>query len=242
MPVKDRRPPPEDSEEGAPAWVVTFGDMMSLLMVFFVLIVSFSTMDVIKYRSLVGSLKTAFGAKDASMIAGQVGQPSFVEMMNRRRFDTESVADVQEEIKKQNLEKQVSVSRSERGVVLRIRGRLLFDLGSAELRGEAGELLQKVSGVLREHPRTVLVEGHTDNLPISTVLYRSNWELSAARAAAVVRFLVEAAEFDPNRLAVLGLGETRPIKSNQTPKGRAQNRRVDFVLSKIPPGHGQVED
>ncbi|MBU1701849.1 MAG: OmpA family protein, partial [Candidatus Eisenbacteria bacterium] len=235
-PMPDNGPPKEEPEEGAPEWMVTFGDMMSLLMVFFILIVSFSTMDVIKYRALVGSLKTAFGAKEASFMAGKTGSPNFINVApTRKNSDAEERAETEEkaksDVKSMGMEDDVEVRQTEQGVALRVKGNILFDVGNASLRTEANELLGKIAVILKKHPNTVLVEGHTDNVPISTALFKSNWELSAARAASVVRYLIEREGMAPTHLGVMGLSDTRPVASNYTPEGRSRNRRVDFVLS-----------
>jgi len=229
-------PPREDEvEEGAPQWVVTFGDMMSLLMVFFILIVSFSQMDVVKYRAMVGSLKTAFGAKDASMMTGFDGRPAVISLgPQSSESDAELARQVEEEVLALALGGDVDVALSERGVSLRISDNLLFDLGSADLRPYAGPLLRKVAAILRLHPCTILVEGHTDNLPIHTGRFPSNWELSAARAAAVIRHLIEREEMNPGHFMVAGFSETRPVATNETGEGRGRNRRVEFLLSRVP--------
>jgi chemotaxis protein MotB len=229
-------PPPEEKEEGAPDWVVTYGDMMSLLLVFFILIVSFSQMDVIKYRALVGSIRTAFGAKDASFMTGFEGKPTVVTMPRTLRAYTyeDLEEETQQQVRALDVQGDVDVTRSERGVALRIKENLLFDLGKAELRPYAGPLLRKVAKILKNHPYTVMVEGHTDDLPISTPKFPSNWELSAARAAAVVRYLVDSCGMRPEHLVVMGYADTRPVAPNTSPEGRAKNRRVEFLLSRIP--------
>ena len=237
----ERSPIGEESSEGAPEWVVTYGDMMSLLLVFFILIVSFSQMDVVKYRMLVGSLKSAFGARDASFMQGIQGEPSLLSLsrMNperRRREEDEQAEETQRRIDALGLERDVHVTRSERGVALRIDENLLFDLGSAKLRPYAGPLLEKVSAILKTHPQTVIVEGHTDDLPIATEKFPSNWELSGARASAVVRYLVGRCGMRPEHLLVMGMADTRPVASNATAAGRQKNRRVEFLLSRIPVG------
>jgi chemotaxis protein MotB len=237
--MPDNDLPEEEPEEGAPEWMVTFGDMMSLLMVFFVLIVSFSTMDIIKYRNLVGSLREAFGAKDASFMMGKSGSPTFINVTPQKRTsDAQSRVQTEERTRKEvrslGVDDEVEVAQTEQGVALRVKGNLLFDTGKAALRPGARGLLAKIAVILKKHPNTILVEGHTDNIPISTALFKSNWELSAARASAVVRDFIEFDGISPTQLGVMGMADTRPIGSNFTREGRARNRRVDFVLSNVP--------
>lgn len=234
------RPELEDPPSSAPLWMITYGDLMGLMLGFFVLLHSFSTMDVIKYRALVGSLKAAFGSQDRQTMApvipgreamnppGQnhAGEGAIME----QELENKLVAAVQQE----GLTGEVTLARTDRGIVLRVRERVAFEQGSAELLPQSLPLLRKVALVCRVFPRKVYVEGHTDVIPVRSEIYASNWELSAARAGAVVRFLLEAENLPPEQFMASGLAATVPIASNTSEEGRALNRRVEFIFSGRP--------
>jgi chemotaxis protein MotB len=124
----------------------------------------------------------------------------------------------------------VELELQERGLIVRFAEQVFFDLGEAALKPEALEVLKTLAGTLKTLPNPLRVEGHTDNWPISTARFPSNWELSVHRATNVVRFLIEEEGFDPNKLSVAGYSEYRPIRPNDTAEDRAMNRRVDIVI------------
>ncbi|MBM3316845.1 MAG: OmpA family protein [Candidatus Eisenbacteria bacterium] len=231
------RPQGRPAEEGAPAWVVTYCDLMSLLLCFFVLIASFSTMDVIKYRSLVGSMRSALGAAPSipSVVAlGRTASISAGDGMTGRESVTDEMLEhkLTAAVAEEGLTGSSSLQRTDRGIALAVRDQVFFPPGSAELRPEALALLRKVAAVCRHFPRRVFVEGHTDNLPLRAGAFASNWELSTARATAVVRYLLEVEHIAPERFAACGYAGSEPVASHSTPEGRAENRRVAFVFSR----------
>jgi chemotaxis protein MotB len=236
----------EECPPGVPAWVVTFGDMMSLLLCFFVLIISFSTMDVIKYRSLVGSLRSALGAQSAvsqKVIAGRQTAVSLGEFQPGRQSMTEEELenDLVAAVEEEGMTGEATLHRTDRGIVLRVRQSVMFEPGSARILPESMQLLKKVALVCRYFPRTVYVEGHTDNIPVQSELYPSNWELSAARACAAVRFLLDMEHLPPEKFVASGLAATVPIASGHSEEARAKNRRVEFVFSGRPGGEYDEE-
>lgn len=125
---------------------------------------------------------------------------------------------------------ELQVVRSERGIVISVQNSVLFDSGSAEVRGEAVPVLEEVAAALRHLDNSVLVEGYTDNVPIQTAAFPSNWELSSARATNVLRHLLAAGDLEPDRFAAVGYGEYRNIYPNDTEENRQKNRRVDIVI------------
>lgn len=129
-------------------------------------------------------------------------------------------------------DKQILLERTSRGLVITMVNDILFDSGKAKLKGHAKEVLKKIAGVLQEAvpDRDVGVEGHTDNVPIKYSGWKSNWELSAARATSVLHHLIEACDIAPQRLSAIGYGEYRPIDTNETKAGRAKNRRVEIII------------
>jgi len=211
---------------------VTYGDMMSLLLVFFIAMAAYSTMDVVKYRSLVGSIQEAFGTRDHAP-----GEP---------RLDSapsEGIASAGAENERREIESTLEeqlresggplqVLRTNDGMRLRLEGRIAFEPGETELREESWAHLAPIAPLLARYPYRIWVEGHTDDIPMASAVYPSNWELSAARAGGVVRALITRGKVPAGRLVALGYAETRPIASNGEESGRARNRRVEFLLSR----------
>jgi chemotaxis protein MotB len=250
-------------QEGAPDWVVTFGDLMSLLLCFFVLLLSFSEMDKAKYKQVAGSLAKAFGVqyqtktmtppKGISMVAKDFDQElipthrkeEFVEMqrIQRENVELQRRKDVGERLKEEiesslqamdGMEKLISVEVGENEVSIRLMGESTFDSGKAYIRPQMRPLLKKIAAVLREQEGEITVVGHTDNVPIWEGIYKSNLGLSMARAASVADYLLHQGLLEPERVATMGFGEYRPFETNNTPEGRQKNRRVEIKL-KSPP-------
>ncbi|MFW5873466.1 MAG: flagellar motor protein MotB [Bacillota bacterium] len=230
-----KRPEEPESEGGSPAWMTTFGDMMTLLLTFFVLLYSMSSIDVAKFEQAMGSLQGHLGvlsggkaiSTQQNLDRGDIGQ-NFTPITSRilRRAMTEVEAFVEEE----GVGQDVSTEMTQRGLVIRFTGQLLFDVGEANIRSNGEEVLLKISQIIKEVPNDVLVEGHTDNLPINTSDYPSNWELSTARATRVIRYFIETENIDPDRLSASGYSEYQPLRPNDTSGNRAENRRVEIVL------------
>lgn len=236
-------PPPED-EGGGGDWIMTYGDLMTLLLVFFVLIVSFSTLDVVKYRALVGSLEEAFGSKNrpaAPLVSEDL--PPFTMPVQMEAFPTHEEAEMKEVervkveedlarlIEEMGPEAPLELVESPEGLRLRMPGHIMFSLASAELSEEAQPILTRLAPILGRYPYRIWVEGHSDDLPIQTPVYPSNWELSAARAGNVVRELIDRRGLERSRLAAVGYADTRPVVPNQDEASRSANRRVEILLS-----------
>ena len=228
-------------DPGAPKWVVTFGDLMSLLLCFFVLLLSFSELDRQKYKQVAGSLEKAFGVQRKTRI---MEVPKGIKMI-ARDFDQEVIATrikdeigrkINEEIETRlhDFEDQLSVEAGEDQVIIRLMGESTFDSGKAEIRHELKPLLYKIGQVLKQTKGNIIVAGHTDNVPVHGGPYKSNLKLSIARAASVAEFLLKRVGIDPRRVSTMGFGEFRPIASNSTAAGRQKNRRVEIILGTVP--------
>ena len=227
----------EEEAEGAPAWVVTFGDLMSLLLCFFVLLLSFSEMDRNKYRVVSGSVKNAFGIQRKKPI---FESPKGSKMI-AKEFDQAIVLTRIEDVVKpiiNELEEEfeefkgfVEVESTENQVTIRMMGEATFDTGKAELRSNFVPLLQEIGKVLEKTRGEIIVAGHTDNVPLVGGPYGSNLGLSMARAGAVAEFLLNSSTIDPQRLSTMGFGEYRPLASNETAAGRQKNRRVEIIVT-----------
>lgn len=225
------------SEESESSWLLTYSDMVTLLMAFFAMLFAFSNLDLQKFEALVSSLQGSLGVLDGGRsVHEDVGLnvssgllDDTLGMVGDRQRLYAMYEDLVRFVEAEGLGDTVSVSLQEPGIVVRFPDQVLFDLGEADLKPEFQATLDRFAKALLVWEGEVRVEGHSDSLPIHRPKFPSNWELSAARAATVVRFFV-ARGLAPERLSVAGYGEHRPIYSNATPEGRAKNRRVDVVL------------
>lgn len=220
----------EECKPGAPAWMVTFSDMTTLLLTFFVLLLSMASLDQKKIKQAIGSLQGALGV----LSEGRKTEMSKEEILSRIDFVTESESSAQQIMRglqnymeQSNLSSEVSVVETEKGFSVRIMDSVLFEPGSAELVDSAKPLLDKLTGVIRQSPYYIMVEGHTDDIPINTQEFDSNWELSTARATSVVRYFIEK-NVKPEKMSAAGFAKYHPVVPNITPENRAKNRRVEI--------------
>lgn len=228
-------------DNGSPGWMATYGDMMTLLLCFFVLLYSMSVIDVDRFSMIIATLQAKLGVLDGGrsinrqdFLQGTRRQDFFEQLeLAQREFEQlhdEIVIFLEEE----GIRGEVEVSFSPEGLVIRFLGRVLFDLGRAEIKEDALNILERLSDFLRVITNEVSIEGHTDNWPITTTEFPSNWELSTARATTVLRYFIEEQGLDPIRFFASGYGEYRPIKPNDNPENRAINRRVEIIIRRDP--------
>ncbi|WNK00389.1 flagellar motor protein MotB [Thalassospiraceae bacterium LMO-JJ14] len=267
---------------GAPSWMVTFADMMALLLCLFVLLLSFSTMDAQKFKRIAGEMQQAFGLSLKTKLlgvteTGGIPDRAYVSSPNRavtempapeapadinaepmidipppelphteespadkmteeatavpRETSGEKVAKyLQTRLAKEMRAGQVMFEPSPNGVLIRFNSNFLFNSGSADVFDSMEGLLNELASILAETEGEILVSGHTDNVPISTDVFRSNWDLSSARAASLVHMLLKSGKIDKARIGATGYADSRPIGSNDTENGRALNRRVEIQL------------
>ncbi len=227
---KRKRQEEEDSGNGAPGWMVTYGDMMTLLLTFFVLLISFSSIQEVEFEKAMGSLKRALGV--LPMRSGLQRKVHFYRQAQKAEEEVlDGVLKMQKQLEENGLEGEVKIDITEKGVHIVISDPILFDLGSDRLKTEVVTPLDIVADLLRQSPGSeVLVEGHTDNWPIKSERFPTNWELSSARALAVVKYFSFKKGMSPSRFAATGFGEYRPIVPNDTPEHRAMNRRVEIFI------------
>jgi|SRR5680860_14707 len=254
----------EAEKENGERWLLTYSDLITLLMIFFVVLYSMSKVDAQKFQAIADSLNKALGGGTPSKIelsvspAGpslfQTGTPSSKTTIPGNGTDPNNTAYVKPDTTagqgnataeimsidaiKAKLDKfaadngiqmKLISSIEERGLVVSIQDTLLFESGSAIITAQARAILEKISTVLATEPNQIKVEGHTDNLPINTAQFPSNWELSVIRATNVVE-IIQHDGITPDRLSATGYGEYRPISSNDTAAGRAKNRRIDLII------------
>lgn len=272
----------EEEEGNADGWMVTFSDLMSLLLCFFVLILSMAEVDIIKYKQLADSMAEAFGVqrdlelesipKGTSVVSTEfrpgipdetivdivqqvttdqtrnslrIGNPDSPEadekdirdevltydevmaLIKETQLDAEMLRRL---LKTEIKEGQIDVESTARTILIRIREKGSFASGSALLNSSFVGVIDKIANALTQIEGRIAVEGHTDNVPINTFAYPSNWDLSAARSVAVVRRMLDIAPLEPTRVTASGFADTRPQAINSTFQGRARNRRVEIVV------------
>ncbi|MBD3179645.1 MAG: OmpA family protein [Candidatus Latescibacteria bacterium] len=213
---------------GAPEWMVTYGDMMTLLLCFFVMLVSMSSIQDSKYKKAVGSLLGALGVMDYDTAIIKYEE---LAIPDRYQQKLETLREEFEEFEKyaqiSGLEDKVDVAETAEGMKIRLTETVLFESGSARLKPEGREVLSELAGLLKKTDGPIRIEGHTDNIPISTEEFSSNWELSSARAINVLYLFAESG-LPEEELAAVGRGEFRPVMPNDTPEHRKANRRVEI--------------
>jgi chemotaxis protein MotB len=279
-------------EAGLPPWMATFADMMALLMCFFVLLLSFATIDAVRFKKMAESMKDAFGVqreipaaeivKGVSVIKQEwsptISEPSVIteirqetteverehlkmhegqtefesqgqdsreqaqqaereEMLEAARAElerdlAEQFEDLQEALELEVEQGLVTLERADSKIIIRIQEKGSFPSGSARLDAGFHEVMDRISRVLAAKPGTIMVAGHTDNIPISTGRFRSNWELSSARAVTVLHSLLRNKDIAEDRVLVQGFSDTKPVVDNDSPQNRAKNRRVELILSR----------
>jgi chemotaxis protein MotB len=285
-------------QAGAPAWVMTFADLMSLLMCFFVLLLSFSEMDLNKFKQLAGSMKNAFGVqrqieskimpKGTSIIAQEFSPgrptPSALKVLQQQTTDdtkdnldfrdstdkskgageredqdvsnfagtapeivtvlvekapgSEQGEMVKEALKAEIDEGMLQVEVLPGRTIIRIQEKGSFSSGRADLTNQFQPIMQRISDIVGATTGNVVVAGYTDDIPINTARFRSNWELSSARAVTVLHVLLKYNELDQTRFLIEGQADNHPLVPNDTPEGRAHNRRVEIVIEEPLAGSG----
>ena len=209
------------------------------MLCFFVLLLSFANMDVQNFRTALGSVKEAFGVQFRvrgsyeTLSSSPVGladvQTVTPSLFEANAIDEEAMAIVEEFIRQRGLEEALEVSGDPRGVIVRAKDQVLFDSGQAQLKDGAVPILVAMSDLFHAFRGRLAIEGHTDNRPINTLQFPSNWELSAARAAAVLRFMSDDG-LNPELVYIAGYADMRPVTPNTSDEARARNRRVEFVF------------
>jgi chemotaxis protein MotB len=220
---------------GAPLWMVTFSDLVTLLLTFFVLLLSMANMDPIRFLQANDSIRKAFGWKaettPTEFTLPIIPSPPKSEFHPIPMDSTvQYFKRIETELKQVKLNDTVeAIQRDNDSIVLRINDSVLFDEGSIVLNPSCYPLLRKIADILRPLPMAMRIEGHTDNTPVRSGPL-TNWDISVERAVAVMRFYNRGQIFALDRMSAVGYGETRPFESNATPEGRQNNRRVDFIL------------
>jgi chemotaxis protein MotB len=218
-------------------WLITYADLITLLLVFFIVLYAGSQEDQKKFEALAQGLRSAFhnpaatsGSGGSSAVFTGSGAANAAGSQ-QELADFQSITAILERVaRERGLADRISLRMEPDRIVIGLTSDLLFQSGSATLRPSAGPVLDAVAEALRGKPNEIRIEGHTDNIPINTVEFNSNWELSAARATAVLRELVDRGGLPADRLFAAAYGDARPKADNATAEGRAANRRAEIVV------------
>ncbi|WP_456455864.1 OmpA/MotB family protein [Thermovibrio sp.] len=220
-----------------PAWLTSFGDLMSLLLTFFILLYSMSTISLEKFYQAMKGIIEAFGGHyvvyEERVISGKnipVQMPNMYPKMRTRRALEEKLSQIRENLRKLGIKSEVVKYGSV--IKLRINTDKLFPPGSDRPYPQAIPIIMDLCKKLKELDLPITIEGYTDNIPIKSSRFPSNWELSAARAVSVLRLFLQCG-YDPKKLSAAGFGPYHPIAPNNTPEGRAKNRRIEIAI-KLP--------
>lgn len=266
---------PEEAPKGAPAWQSTFADLMNLLLCFFVLLFSMSTIDAQKFELIASSFSNTFSIfsqggssfDEGLLISNGVSQLNNLDQyinntgaaaqktsktndLNKDEAGGNDIDELKDALEQQQLkaseelaekmseamtenglDKDVDINFTSQYVQLTLKGSVLFDSGSSELKSDALPMIQKIAMILERYAQsTIEIEGHTDNVPIHTSRYESNDVLSSYRALAMFNYLVDNTSLDPAKIKHAGRGEYIPVADNTTPEGRAKNRRIEIKI------------
>lgn len=228
---RNHRPVDEDSQNST-GWEIVYTGFILILLCFFIMLCSFSSVEGDKVMKFVASFADALSIHSGGtkIRKGEVVLNVSVEMVSKKN----EMADLHREItslaERLGIKEGVNFKISKKGVTLGLADTALFELGKAQLTKESGPILGKIAAIIRELANDVRIEGHTDNLPIHTEQFPSNWELSTTRAVNVLRYFIEKEGIPAERLSAVGFGEYQPIVSNNIPENMAKNRRVEIIF------------
>lgn len=221
-------------------WLGTYSDTITLLLTFFVLLYSMSTVNANKFKQIASSLESVLSRTGSNSILEFNKQQGEVPVVgstiktgkNKGTIIQKSMyQEIKDFVGTSNLKNKVEVLKDSRGVVLMLKENVLFDIGSSEIKKQSTQTLNMIDEILKKFSKSnIIVEGHTDNVPINNNKYPSNWELSTARAVNVLRYFVEVSKMNPDRFTAAGYGQYKPIVPNNTEENRAKNRRVNIII------------
>ncbi|MDY6986489.1 MAG: OmpA family protein [Thermodesulfobacteriota bacterium] len=214
----------KDESGGGTNWLCTFNDLMTLLMVFFVLLFTMGSLDTRKLKSFSGLLQAGLGVLEA----GRQTQIGVIEP--QKAMKTMTLDEIKDYIKNLHVTEGVEAEGSEHEIRITLDDSIFFQSGIAAINSSALPILDKITNIITNTSHHVRVEGHTDDDPIHTPIFPSNWELSTARAVNVLKYFVHRGRISPERFSAAGYGQSRPLYPNDTPEHKAKNRRVLIVL------------
>ncbi len=214
----------ENHSAGADRYLLTYADLITLLLGLFIILYAISNVDSEKYKKFMGEAGIFFGTKE---IIPSENNNSRLDLVGSK----ESLkARVENFIQEYNVQNNVKLTENERGFTISILNKILFESGQAQLSEEAKPILAKIAQILKTLPNDIRVEGNTDDVPINTPEFPSNWHLSIARATNTAYYLMKNQGLNQEKVAIVGNAEFKPVVKDSTEEARAQNRRVDIVI------------
>lgn len=246
---RHKKHPPHE-EHADETWLIPYADLLTLLLALFIVLFASSQVDKGKLARVAQSVDAAFSGPFSSAPSGGVisigppgggpgqrGETTFAKGETPIEMELKQLSSVKNElegyIKSKNLDNDLETVMTDQGLIIRIKDTTLFPSGSADLGVEARDLTAKIAEIVGSVPQTIIITGHTDNVPINTPRYPSNWDLSAQRALNVMKYMLEVnPEITPQRFSTVGYGEYRPLSLNDTAEGRAKNRRVEVLVQR----------
>lgn len=222
------------------AWMVTFSDLIMLLLTFFVLLLSMSSMDQRKLEEIILHVRESAGLLEFSRVRGITDLATFVK---RHRKEKETYFMIDRDLLRylfmpsmesdSKIEEMIDIIDDERGIVISFQEAIMFDPGEATLKKEAFPVLDTIARAISSSPNDILIMGHTDNVPVQSKLYESKWELSSYRGLSVLEYFLKKKGLSPSRFSVGGYGPSRPLYLNDTPENRALNRRIEIIFKNL---------
>ncbi|VAX24553.1 Flagellar motor rotation protein MotB [hydrothermal vent metagenome] len=224
-------------------WMVTFGDLLSLLLTFFVLLFSMATLDDKSLKEMFSTFAGGAGVlmfsdtfpkemqiPESAFMPKQFQVSQFIKFLQKESKKEKALSTESSNLVEAMLMEDVSIKKRGPTFILSFQNKQMFSAGSSEISPKLASILKRLGGVLRFSSTRIIIEGHTDDIPISTPRYPSNWELSSARAARVMRFFLENTSIDQDRISIAGFGDSKPVVRNINDAFRARNRRVDILI------------
>ena len=233
-------PRPKQDRSKRYRWLISYADMITLLMAMFVLMLSLSSMDQHKFEDQAAEMRRVFNRSLGLLPSpGQPGAKIDLQTIDedieaaarQRQWRSHASQQVRSALASEIASKATTVLETDREVIIRFPDTSAFSSGSADLQNSILPALDRVVEVLRRVEGQVVVSGHTDNVPVATARFRSNWDLAVSRAVSVVHYLVKDTRLSPGRVTAQGFADSRPLAGNDTPEGRAQNRRVEIAIT-----------
>jgi chemotaxis protein MotB len=206
-------------------YLITYADLITLLLGLFIILYAISNIDNKKYSNMIEAMTNVFG-KPVPVTNLTPGTQGVKNLSPTEQLKTELMKLIDDN----NYSSSIRFEENERGITIHILDDILFAPGKADLTEASKHVLSNLAVILRELPNDIRIEGHTDNTPINTSLFPSNWHLSQARATSTVFYLIQNEKLNPDKISTVGNAEYKPIAANDTPEHRSQNRRVDIVI------------
>ena len=246
--MSKKKEAPHQEEEAGEAWLLPYSDLMTLLLAVFIVLFAVSKIDQKKAEQISSEFTEAMmtegyaaaaaaegakgeGAQEGALI--NIEETSSIEKF-LGEYELQKLEDLKAELdaklESEGVSDSISTSIDMRGLVIRLNNAIMFDSGSAEIKSEHEDSLIELANMINSLDNYIRIEGHTDNIPISSNVYPSNWELSSARASSVVQLFIEKGGFSPDKLVAVGYGEYKPVGDNSTAEGRMKNRRIDIIV------------